>query len=49
MNMSENKKLTLPGMLQASFEKYHSNDALMFAGEEPLTYNDLRMKRNNFI
>ncbi|WP_320168360.1 AMP-binding protein [Mangrovibacterium marinum] len=42
--MSENKRLTLPAMLRTSFEKYHSNDALMFAGEEPMTYNDLRMK-----
>lgn len=42
--MSENKKLTMPGMLRASFEKYRSNNALMFAGEDPLTYDDLRTR-----
>lgn len=44
MTMSENIKLTLPEMLQASFKKYHSNNALMFAGDKPLTYDDVKME-----
>jgi long-chain acyl-CoA synthetase len=44
MIMTENKKLTLPEMFRASFKKYHSNNALMFAGEAPLTYSELEVK-----
>ena len=35
-------KLTLPVMLQASFEKYEERDSLNFAGEKNKTYGELK-------
>ena len=42
--MTKMMKLTLPEMLQASFKKYSSNNALSFAGEPGKTYDDLRVE-----
>ena len=36
------KKLTLPEMLQASFEKFSDRNSLVFAGEETRTYQNLK-------
>lgn len=40
--MSRTITLTMPEMLQASFKTFASNNALMFAGEQPLTYADVQ-------
>jgi len=40
--MNEQIKLTLPSVLQASFEKFSSCSALSYAGEQPLTYEGLQ-------
>lgn len=42
--MSVIAKLTMPEMLQASFGRFSSNAALMFAGEEALTYDGVKME-----
>jgi len=40
--MGELKKLTLPVMLQASFERFKERNSLVFAGEETRTYQELK-------
>lgn len=40
--MVELGKLTLPVMLQASFERYKDRESLVFAGEEKRTYQELK-------
>jgi len=42
--MTKMMNLTLPEMLQASFKKYSSNNALSFVGEPGKTYEDLRVE-----
>ncbi len=40
--MVEEKKLTLPVMLQESFELYQEQNSLIFAGEDARTYGELK-------
>ncbi|WP_299581121.1 AMP-binding protein [uncultured Sunxiuqinia sp.] len=40
--MNKTRKLTMPAMLQASFEKFAEKDALCFVGEEAKTYQQLQ-------
>ena len=41
-DMKELEKLTLPNLLQVSFEKYSNQTSLVFAGEETRTYQELK-------
>jgi len=41
------EKLTLPVMLQASFERFGDKESLVFAGEERRTYQDLKFEVEN--
>ncbi|MGD9929102.1 MAG: AMP-binding protein [Mangrovibacterium sp.] len=40
--MDGRRKLTLPVMLQASFERFKNNNSLVFAGEKAKTYGELK-------
>ncbi|WP_423128982.1 AMP-binding protein [Gaoshiqia sp. Z1-71] len=40
--MGGSEKLTMPAMLQASFERYGDRNSLVFAGEETRTYRELQ-------
>ena len=40
--MSNMKKLTMPAMLQDSFESFADRNSLCFVGEEPGTYRQLK-------
>ncbi len=41
------KKLTLPEMLQVSFERFGDEQSLVYAGEERRTYRELRLEVEN--
>jgi len=45
--MAKLEKLTLPVMLQASFERFGNKESLVFAGEEKRTYQELRSAVEN--
>lgn len=45
--MVKMKKLTLPEMLQVSFERFGDEQSLVYAGEERRTYRELRLEVEN--